>query len=141
MICIDGTFLTVRYKGQILTAIGVDCNNQIVPFAFAFIENENLDSWYLFLERVKVHVVAACPNVCLISDRHAGLLQSMLELQHGTATTPPLCPDIQNRWCIRHMGANFYDHFKNKILRTCLRGCAPKINRENSMHYGRCLIS
>ena len=30
MVCIDGTFLTGRYKGQILTAIGVDCNNQIV---------------------------------------------------------------------------------------------------------------
>ena len=29
VICIDGTFLTGRYKGQILTAIGVDCNNQI----------------------------------------------------------------------------------------------------------------
>ena len=71
MICIDGIFLTGRYKGQILTAIGVDCNNQIVPLAFAFVENENIDSWYWFLERVKIHVVAARPDVCLISDRHA----------------------------------------------------------------------
>ena len=54
---------TRRYKGQILTAIGVDCNNQIIPLAFAFVENENLDSWYWFLERVKVHVVAARPDV------------------------------------------------------------------------------
>ena len=80
VICIDGTFLTGRYKGQILTAIGVDCNNQIVPLAFTFVENENLDSWYWFLERVKVHVVAARPDVCLISDRHVGLLQSILKL-------------------------------------------------------------
>ena len=62
VICIDGTFLIGRYKCQILTAIGVDCNNQIVPLAFAFVENENIDSWYWFLERVKVHVVAACPD-------------------------------------------------------------------------------
>ena len=74
MICIDGTFLTGRYKDQILTAIGVDCNNQIVPLAFAFVENENIDSRYWLLERVKIHVVAARPDVCLISDRHAGLL-------------------------------------------------------------------
>ena len=80
MICIDGTFLTGRYKGQILTTIGVDCNNQIVPLAFAFVENENLDSWYWFFERVKVHVVAARPDVCLISDRHAGLLQINTEI-------------------------------------------------------------
>ena len=32
--CIDGTFLTGRYKGQILTAIGVDCNNQIVTQSY-----------------------------------------------------------------------------------------------------------
>ena len=89
VICINDTFLTGRYKGQILTAIGVNCNNQIVPLAFAFVENENLYSWYWFLEWVKVHVVAARPDVCLISDRHAGILQSILKLQRGTATTPP----------------------------------------------------
>ena len=105
VICIDGTFLTGRYKGQILTAIGIDCNNQIVPLAFVFVENENLDSWYWFHERVEVHIVAARPDVCLISDRHTGLLQSILKLQRGTAITPPLWSDVQNRWCIRHMGA------------------------------------
>ena len=31
--------------------------------AFAFVENENLDNWYWFLERVKVHVVTARPDV------------------------------------------------------------------------------
>ena len=65
--------------------------------AFAFVENENLDNWYWFLERVKVHVVAARLDMCLISDRHAGLLQSILKLQCGTATTPLLWPDVQNR--------------------------------------------
>ena len=63
VICIDGTFLTGRYKGQILTAIGVYCNNQIVPLAFAFVENENIDSWYwsidlTFYARIEVVVVS-----------------------------------------------------------------------------------
>ena len=49
VLCIDGTFLTKRYKGTILTAIGVDCNKQVVPIAFAFVENENTESWYWFL--------------------------------------------------------------------------------------------
>ena len=43
---IDGTFLTGRYKGTILIAIGVNCNKQLVPIAFAFVENENTESWY-----------------------------------------------------------------------------------------------
>jgi len=42
---VDGTFLTGKYKGQILTAIGVDANQQILPLAFAFVENENKESW------------------------------------------------------------------------------------------------
>ena len=46
VLCIDGTFLIGKYKGTILTAIGIDCNKQIVPIAFAFVENENTESWY-----------------------------------------------------------------------------------------------
>src|SRR5664279_310833 len=45
VICVDGTFLTGKYKGQILTSIGQDGNNQIVPLAFAFVESENTGSW------------------------------------------------------------------------------------------------
>ena len=35
---VDGTFLTGQYRGQILTAIGVDGNNQIIPLAMEFVE-------------------------------------------------------------------------------------------------------
>ena len=55
----EGDFLTGRYKETILTTIGVDCNKQVVPIAFAFVENKNTESWYWFLEHVKIHVVAA----------------------------------------------------------------------------------
>jgi hypothetical protein len=47
LLCIDGTFLTGKYRLQMLTAIGVDGNNQLVPFAF--VESENTYSWYWFL--------------------------------------------------------------------------------------------
>src|SRR6266508_5599273 len=62
LLCIDGTFMIGKYKGQLLTAIRVDGNNQVVPVAFAFVENENTGSWYWFLERVKDHVVGARPD-------------------------------------------------------------------------------
>src|SRR5579859_5489393 len=57
LLCIDGTFLTGRYKGTILIVIRADGNNQVLPVAFAFVENENTESWYWFLQRVKLHVV------------------------------------------------------------------------------------
>nr|ABA97849.1 SWIM zinc finger family protein [Oryza sativa Japonica Group] len=45
-----------KYRGQILTAIGCDGNNQVLPMAFAFVESENTESWYWFLERVHIAV-------------------------------------------------------------------------------------
>ena len=53
VICIDGTFLTGRYKGIILTAVAADGNRQLLPLAIAFVEKESGDSWYWFLQRVK----------------------------------------------------------------------------------------
>ena len=50
---IDGTFLTGKYKGQILAAIGVDGNQHIVPIAFAFVECENYESWLFFPRELK----------------------------------------------------------------------------------------
>ena len=38
LLCVDDSFFTVKYKCQILTALGVDENNQILPLAFAFVE-------------------------------------------------------------------------------------------------------
>ena len=113
---IDGTFLTGKYKGTILTAIGIDCNKQIVPIAFDFVKNENTESWYWFLQRLRIHVVVGRPNVCLISDRHAGLLAVIRQLQEGSPFSPPIWPDVVSRWCVRHMAANFYERFKNKDL-------------------------
>jgi hypothetical protein len=38
VICIDGTFLTRKYKGTILTVVAVDDNNQLLSLAIAFAE-------------------------------------------------------------------------------------------------------
>jgi hypothetical protein len=77
MICVDGTFLTGKYRGQILTAIGTDGHNQIVPLAFTFMEGENFESWLWFFWQLKVVVVKDHPNVCILHDRHAGILKDL----------------------------------------------------------------
>jgi hypothetical protein len=63
-----------------LTAIGVDGNNQLLHVAFAFVESENIDSWYWFLKQVKLSVVRDRKDVCMIHDRHAGILRAILDL-------------------------------------------------------------
>ena len=112
---VDGTFLTRKYKGQILTAIATDRNNQVLPVAFAFVESENTKSWLWFLKNVRISVVQGRSNVCLIHDRHAGLLRVITQLQQGENVPLPW-PDLQSRWCVRHLGAKFYKQFRNKDL-------------------------
>jgi hypothetical protein len=70
-----------------LTAIVVDGNNQFLPIAFAFVESENTDSWYWFLKQVKLAVVSDREDVCLLHDRHAGILGAILDLQEGCVET------------------------------------------------------
>ena len=118
VICIDGTFLTGKYNGTILTSIAADGNNQVLPLAIAFVENENGDSWFWFLERLKTMVVRDRNDICLIYDRHKGILQAIGDIQNGNPDRRRQAswPDLHSRWCMRHMGANFHKQFKNKTL-------------------------
>jgi hypothetical protein len=74
VICIDGTFIIGKCKGTILIAIAADGNHQLLPLAIAFVEKEFGESWYWFLEILKHMVVRGVPNLCVIHDRHKGIL-------------------------------------------------------------------
>ena len=107
VLCVDGTFLTGMYKGRILTCIGVDADGKVVPLAFAFVESENVESWLWFLSLIKRAVVCDRPNVCVLHDRHKGILSAVKKLQESR-NVDVAWPDLHSRWCMRHMGANFY---------------------------------
>jgi hypothetical protein len=85
-----------------LTAITADGNNQLLSVTFDFVESENTDSWYWFLERVKDAVVRDREDVCLIHDRHAGILRIILDLQERCVETgePAKWRDVRSRWCM-----------------------------------------
>jgi hypothetical protein len=57
VICMNSTFLIGKYKEQILTVIGVDENHQLLLHAFAFVDGESTNTWFWFLECVKLAVV------------------------------------------------------------------------------------
>nr|XP_051229441.1 uncharacterized protein LOC127347272 [Lolium perenne] len=131
VLCVDGTFLTGQYKGQILTAIGMDGNNQIVPLAFAFVESENTESWLWFFRQLKISIVKDKPNVCILHDGHAGISKAIKTPKEPGQETPWI--DIESRWCMRHLGANFYTQFRNKPLmnvfkRLCIQNQQWKYN-------------
>jgi transposase-like protein len=129
---IDNTFLIGKYKGQIITTIDMDDNHKTLLLAFTFLENENTDIWYWFLERVKTQV-GCRPDVCLISDRHFGIWAAIHQLNTGSGTHAPLWPSVQSRWCMRHMAANFYSHFNNKDLMNLFNRLCSQNQERKSM--------
>lgn len=50
MIGLDGCFLKTYCRGELLSAVGRDGNNQMFPIAWAVVESENKDSWSWFLK-------------------------------------------------------------------------------------------
>uniref|UniRef100_I1Q6G1 MULE transposase domain-containing protein n=1 Tax=Oryza glaberrima TaxID=4538 RepID=I1Q6G1_ORYGL len=115
VLCVDGTFLTGKYRGQILIAVGADANNQIIQVGFAFVESENYESWLWFLQHLKWGVVQKRTSICIIHDRNADLLKAIKELQED-GDGAYYWPDMHSRWCMRHMGANFFKQFNSRRL-------------------------
>jgi hypothetical protein len=98
----------------------------MLSLVFAFIENENIDNWYCFLECVKVQVFGTQPDVCLISNKHLVILVVVLQLQRGLGTHVPLWPNVQSRWSVRYMITNFCAQFKNKDYELIQKVVRPK---------------
>ena len=107
---IDGTFLLGKYMGTLLVAISCDADNALVPLAFALVEKENKDSWGWFLRLVRIHIVGPGREVCVISDRHQGILSAVQEQLPGYAP-------LHHRWCTRHLAENLFrkDNIKDNF--------------------------
>jgi hypothetical protein len=69
VIVVDGTFLTGKYKGTLLTALAQDGNFQIFPIAFSVVDTENDDSWEWFFTQLKL-LIPDDEGLAIISDRH-----------------------------------------------------------------------
>ena len=119
VITIDGTFLYGKYKQKLLIAVAMDGANHIVPLAYALVDEESSDTWSWFLEKLLVHVVRDRTNICLISDRHAGIKKAVEDPHH--AVWPRGWPW---RWCIRHVASNFNSKAKNKECKEIIKKAA-----------------
>ncbi|XP_070002615.1 uncharacterized protein [Nicotiana sylvestris] len=53
----NGTHVYGKYDIKILITVTVDANGQIFPLAFAVYGNESTETWTLFLNHLKEHVV------------------------------------------------------------------------------------
>ncbi|GJX86676.1 hypothetical protein Tco_0337450 [Tanacetum coccineum] len=98
VIGLDGCFLKHTCRGELLTAMGRDANNQMYPIAWAVVRVENADNWGWFLHLLHDDL---CLNdgtgITIISDSHKGLIDAVNDW----------LPEAEHRKCTRHIYANF----------------------------------
>ncbi|RYQ84974.1 hypothetical protein Ahy_B10g104486 isoform C [Arachis hypogaea] len=88
----------------------LDGNNNIVPIAFAIVEEETSDAWHFFLSNLQQHVVTR-DSVGLISHRHESINAAVTR---SNGAWPP--PKAFHMFCIRHIESNFLRKFKAPYL-------------------------
>ncbi|KAL0349517.1 UNVERIFIED_CONTAM: hypothetical protein Sradi_4100900 [Sesamum radiatum] len=59
------------------TEAAMDGNQQVLPLAFAVVDEETYPSWKWFLQQLSRHVIRGRRGMCLISDRHGGLIKAV----------------------------------------------------------------
>ncbi|KAG8375031.1 hypothetical protein BUALT_Bualt10G0057300 [Buddleja alternifolia] len=101
IIGLDVCFLKGMYKGQLLTAIGRDGNDNIFPIAIAYVEIEKQETWKWFL------------NLLLrdIGSADEKWQKGLVEAIHG------LAPTSEHRFCLKHMYNNFKGKYKGQDLK------------------------
>ena len=65
---------------------------------------------------MRTRLVGPDREVCIISDRHQGIL-NVVEVDI------PGYPRMHHRWCMRHFVSNFYRACQNKELADLLQDC------------------
>ncbi|GJV06440.1 hypothetical protein Tco_1344096 [Tanacetum coccineum] len=98
VIGLDGCFLKGTVKGELLTAMGRDGNNQMFPIAWAVVNIENNDNWQWFLACIcEDLMLGQGAYLTIISDGHKGLMEAVRTM----------LPYAEHRQCARHIYANF----------------------------------
>ncbi|KAK6777852.1 hypothetical protein RDI58_024570 [Solanum bulbocastanum] len=100
IIGVDGCHLKGHQKGsQLLTAVGIDGNDNIYPIAFAIVEGELKETWKWFLTLLDEDLgISQNPFAwTFISDKQKGLIPAFDEMM----------PDVSHIFCVRHLHNNF----------------------------------
>ncbi|XP_058223113.1 uncharacterized protein LOC131332829 [Rhododendron vialii] len=111
IIGLDDCHLKGPYGGILLTAVGIDANNQIYPFSYAVVEIEKYKTWHWFLELLGTDLnIQNTRTYTLMSDKQKGLIEAVKNLY----------PNAEHRFCVRHLYNNFKQDVKGLVLKEIL---------------------
>ncbi|CAL2270227.1 unnamed protein product [Prunus armeniaca] len=95
---LDACHIKGQHPGQLLSAVGVDPNNDMYPIAYAVAEAENYATWTWFLELLAIDLGIENSNgYVFIIDRQKGSIDAVGDM----------FPNSEHRHCLKHLHANF----------------------------------
>lgn len=97
--------------GIILSAVGIDGNNGVYPFAYAVVEKEKKKTWLWFLGLLLEDLgIQNFHQWTIMSDKQKGLIDAV---EH-------LMPGCEHRFCVQHLYQNFKQLHRGLALKNIL---------------------
>ncbi|XP_057803543.1 uncharacterized protein LOC131018863 [Salvia miltiorrhiza] len=108
LISLDGFHLKGVTFGLLLTTVGKDENDGVIPSAWAVVNKENKHNWTWFLSWLKCELqLGNGSRATIMSDMHKGLMEAVNDQ----------IPDVEHRWCARHIYANWSKKWRGEELK------------------------
>ncbi|XP_021775764.1 uncharacterized protein LOC110739622 [Chenopodium quinoa] len=105
---VDGAHLKGNYGGVLLSAVALDANNELFPFAWAIVSVEDTENWKFFVWHLKnlLKDSGRRDEWCIISDRQKGIDAALTELW----------PKAGRRYCCKHLVKNWKKPFPGPLM-------------------------
>ncbi|XP_017416706.1 uncharacterized protein LOC108327523 [Vigna angularis] len=131
IIGLDGAFSKGRHRGELLTVVARDAKDQMLPLAYAIVGVENKETWTWFMELLIEDLGGpeVCSSLTIILDQQKGLLQAVQDVVSGVA----------QRFCVRHLYANFKKKFPGKNLKKLMWRAAKATYPQKWENEMRCI--
>ncbi|KAL2903252.1 Transposase for insertion sequence element IS905, partial [Bienertia sinuspersici] len=109
LIGVDGTHLKGSFGGILLSAIAIDANNELFPFAWAIVSGEDEENWSFYLSHLKNLLYKHAnrgDDWCIISDRQKGIEPAL----------NAVWPKAGRRYCCKHLAKNWKGEFSGPLM-------------------------
>ncbi|XP_058733374.1 uncharacterized protein LOC131604981 [Vicia villosa] len=111
LIGLDACFLKGDFGGQLISAVGKDGNNKMMPITYVVVEAKTKDSWQWFIKLLLEDLQSIHHNVYgFISDQQKELVPAILETsQH-----------VEHRLCVKHLYGNWRKKYPGLEMKEAL---------------------
>ncbi|XP_021717631.1 uncharacterized protein LOC110685408 [Chenopodium quinoa] len=98
LVGVDGAHLKGHFGGILMSAMAIDGNNELFPFAWAIVPKEDGDSWKYFFWHLK-HILSG-------SERGNDWYVALNEVW----------PEVDRRYCCKHLAKNWKASFPGPLM-------------------------